>query len=98
MLLLCLASRWVQTWPHKSTFAIAAVELEQGLGHVNVSLEVLDVVQDTQQDLLLGVLLVSGLHGHRDQQSQLSKLVRVVFLILPVSRTWRSSSVLIRET
>lgn len=38
---------------HKSTFAIAAVELEQGLGHVNVSLEVLDVVQDTQQDLLL---------------------------------------------
>lgn len=38
---------------HKSTFAIAAVELKQGLGHVYVSLEVLDVVQDTQQDLLL---------------------------------------------
>lgn len=38
---------------HKSIFAIAAVELEQGLGHVDVSLEVLDVVQDTQQDLLL---------------------------------------------
>lgn len=37
----------------KSTFAIANMELEQGLGHINASLEVLDVVQDTQQDLFL---------------------------------------------
>lgn len=38
---------------HKSTFAIAVVELEQSLDHINASLEVVDVVQDTQQDLLL---------------------------------------------
>ena len=43
----------VELLTHKFTFAIAVVELEQSLDHINASLEVVDVVQDTQQDLLL---------------------------------------------
>lgn len=36
-----------------STFPVAGVEFEQGLGHIDVSLEVLNVVQNVLQDLLL---------------------------------------------
>lgn len=38
-----------------STFPIGGVELEQGLGHIDVSLEVLNVVQDVLQNLLLAI-------------------------------------------
>lgn len=37
----------------QSAFPIGGVEFEQGLGHIDVSLEELNVVQDVQQNLLL---------------------------------------------
>lgn len=37
----------------KSTFSIRGVQLEQGLGRIDASLEVLNVVQDMQQNFLL---------------------------------------------
>lgn len=36
-----------------SAFSIGGVEFEQGLGHIDASLEVLNVMQDMQQNLLL---------------------------------------------
>lgn len=49
----------IRTWEtlvgltSKSTFPISGVEFEQGLGHIDASLQVLNVVQDVQQNLLL---------------------------------------------
>lgn len=37
----------------KSAFPIGGVEFEQGLGHIDVFLEVLNVMQDVQENLLL---------------------------------------------
>jgi hypothetical protein len=72
----------------KSTFPIANVALEQGPGDIDVSLEVVNVVQDVQQNLLLkkgkaqepGLRSARGCRGTQDPTTSVGRAVPVLWL------------------